>query len=227
MNNKKHPVGMLIVGFFIIFLVQFRYIFIPGIIFIILGLHFDICLHIGLLLLTVDVILTIIAQSNIINTLNNDSDNPDFSEFQKIISKDYSSKDVINFVNQKIKNYNDSDVVNSFSCYNYNSEWLLVEMEIDLPSSQINWQEVYVPDENLKKSQWQCPYMEQYLNKDGTEKICKTFEVPQNDDSSSRIVFFIYKTNNSILQTPYGDFNLNSEEKLPLRLKNIVEFKED
>ena len=42
-----------------------------------------------------------------------------------------------------------------------------------------------------------------------------------------RIAFFIYKEGSRTLRTPYGDFDLTNVEKLPKRLKNIIEFEED
>ena len=39
-----------------------------------------------------------------------------------------------------------------------------------------------------------------------------------------RIAFFIYKEGSRTLRTPYGDFDLTNVEKLPKRLKNIIEF---
>jgi len=60
--------------------------------------------------------------------------------------------------------------VASFSSYDFNKEWFLVEMAFNVSSAEIDWSAIIVPDEKLDKENWQCAYLEQYLNKDGTEK---------------------------------------------------------
>jgi hypothetical protein len=118
-------------------------------------------------------------------------------------------------------------MVTYFSCYKFNKEWLLVEMALNISSAEIDWDLIVVPDEELDESYWQCPYMEQYLNADGTEKICETYDEPEEEVNPCRIAFFIYKEGSRILRTPYGDFDLTNIEKLPKRLKSIIEFEED
>ena len=130
-------------------------------------------------------------------------------------------------------------MVTYFGCYKFNKEWLLVEMalnissaEIDwdsiiVPYGEVDWDSIVVPYEELVGSAWQCPYMEQYLNADGTEKICETYDEPEEEVNPCRIAFFIYKEGSRTLRTPYGDFDLTNIEKLPKRLKSIIEFEED
>lgn len=66
--------------------------------------------------------------------------------------------------------------------------------------------------------------MEQYLNGDGTEKLCGAYDVPKEEPRPCRVAFFIYKTGAGCLHTPYGDFKLGSGDEMPLRLKSIIEF---
>ncbi|MBE6900773.1 MAG: hypothetical protein E7479_08995 [Ruminococcaceae bacterium] len=124
----------------------------------------------------------------------------------------------------------------SYNCYKYNREWFLVEMIIDAKPSEIEFEKIVVPNENVRESDWQCPYMEQYLNSDGTEKLCEAYDVPEEDSSPCRISFFIYNENpkklfafgkkKSVLRTPYGEFELSDKEKIPERLRKIIEFDE-
>ena len=116
------------------------------------------------------------------------------------------------------------NLVDFYDCYSFHDEWYLVEMLLNVPSSQIDWSGIVVPENGVDKSDWQCPYMEQYLNSDGTAKICDTYEVPKGDMCPCRIAFFIYKTNANILRTPYGDFELGGSKKVPARLKGMIEF---
>ena len=118
-------------------------------------------------------------------------------------------------------------MVTYFGCYEFNKEWLLVEMTLQMSSSEIDWNLIVVPDENLDEADWQCPYMEQYLSTDGTEKICDTYCEPKVDVNTCRVAFFIYREGSYVLRTPYGEFDLTSAEKLPARLKSIIEFEDD
>lgn len=69
--------------------------------------------------------------------------------------------------------------------------------------------------------------MEQYLNADGTEKLCETYDLPADDARPCRVVFFLFKGGkDAVLHTPYGDFALNTGAKVPARLEGIVEFEE-
>ena len=56
---------------------------------------------------------------------------------------------------------------------------------------------------------------------------CETYDKPDEEVNPCRIAFFIYKEGSRTLRTPYGDFDLTNVEKLPKRLKNIIEFEED
>lgn len=111
-----------------------------------------------------------------------------------------------------------------FDCYKFKRKWLLVEMLMDETSDKVDLNSFAVPEIGVSEMNWQVPYAEQYLNEDGTEKICKLYEEPQVPENPCRIVFFIYKTDGKILCTPYGKFSIENPKKLPKRLKRIVEF---
>ncbi len=100
-------------------------------------------------------------------------------------------------------------------------------MNLDIPASQINWEAFVVPDKNAVPGDWQCPYMEQYLNETGTEKICPSYQVPRKDRNRCRVAFFIYRSFGKILRTPYGDFRLIPLRRAPKRLREILEFTSD
>lgn len=114
-----------------------------------------------------------------------------------------------------------------FGCYDFNDEWYLVEMVLNEAPSKIDWAGIVVPEEGVDNSCWQCPYMEQYLNADGTKKLCETYDLPADDARPCRVVFFLFKGGkDAVLHTPYGDFALNTGAKVPARLEGIVEFEE-
>ena len=69
-----------------------------------------------------------------------------------------------------------------------------------------------------------CPYLEQYLNEDGTEKICELYDTQEENVAPCRFVFFLYKTDDPKLISQFGEFDLTQVQPLPERLQNIVEF---
>lgn len=118
------------------------------------------------------------------------------------------------------------DTVKYYGCYDYNEEWYLIEFALDFPPSEIDLSKIFVPEQGLDKEDWQTPYMEQYLNADGTAKICETYKIP-SDRSPCRVVFFLYKVSADTLSTPYGDFPLSTGAKVPVRLEHLIDFEED
>jgi len=118
------------------------------------------------------------------------------------------------------------DIVKHYGCYDYNEEWYLIELILDVSTSEIDWSNIFVPEHGTNKENWQVPYMEQYLNIDGTKKICETYEEPKEHIKPCRVVFFIFKDSSNVLSTPYGDFELRIESKVPERLERLIEFEE-
>ncbi len=114
--------------------------------------------------------------------------------------------------------------VGFFDCYDYNKGWMLVEMLIDDYSDNIDWLEFVVPEAGLEKDDWQCAYLEQYLNADGTKKICKLYNEPKTPVKPCRFAFFLCKIKEKTLVTPYGKFSLENLKPVPDRLKKCIEF---
>lgn len=118
------------------------------------------------------------------------------------------------------------DEVLFYGCYDYSDEWRLVEMQVNAASNEVNWFEMCAPEKYLDRESWQVAYLEQYLNEDGTQRICDLYDIPETPVKPCRVAFFIYKTGAPMLSTPYGEFPLTGGE-LPERLKAIIEFEED
>ena len=123
-------------------------------------------------------------------------------------------------------NQNYNNIAKLIGCYIYNNEWLLIEMIIEDNANNICFDKFVVPNKQTKKQYWQCPYLEQFLNIDGTSKICDIYDIPNNDEKTTRVTFFIFETSDKLLQTPYGIFDISNKESLPVRLKTIIEFEE-
>lgn len=120
----------------------------------------------------------------------------------------------------------DVDAVKFFECYNFNEQWYLIEMMLDVSASDIDWSNITVPQKGISKTDWQVPFMEQYLSKDGCAKICNTYDIPKENVCPCRVAFFIFKVSEQTLSTPYGDFLLSNANSVPERLKKIVEFED-
>ena len=118
-------------------------------------------------------------------------------------------------------------MVTLFNCFSFNDEWYLVEMALTIPPQEIEFNKIVVPEEGVKERDWQTVLAEQFLNDNGTERICELYETPDSGDSDSRVAFFIYKTNSHVLRTPYGQFDLSDAEEVPNRLKDIIEVDDD
>ena len=111
-----------------------------------------------------------------------------------------------------------------FGCYDYNSKILLIEMKIDVSWKWIRWSKFAVPVDGLAEDCWQAAYLEQYLNEDGTEKICDTYDTPAENTAPCRFVFFLYKSEGTKLLSQFGEFDLTNPGAVPERLAQIVEF---
>ena len=103
MNNRKYPASLFIIG--LITDIPFRYfwLFLPSVILLIIGIFVKPCLYIGLVLLSIDVVLSFVDQIRIRRTFQRDSDNPDFQAFQDALSKDGGWRDNLGeFINSKM-----------------------------------------------------------------------------------------------------------------------------
>ena len=102
-------------------------------------------------------------------------------------------------------------------------------MLIDERSDCIDLGEFVAPEKGLDRCNWQCAYLEQYLNDDGTQKICDLYSAPSPAVQPCRIAFFIYKfdTQDGTLLSPYGELSLANAKPLPARLKDIIIFHDE
>ena len=103
MNNRKYPTSLFIIGLITNILFHFFWLFIPGIILLIIGIFVKPCLYIGLALLLIDIVLSLIEQLRIRQAFLEESDNPAFREFQDALSTDGRWKNnIVDLINQKI-----------------------------------------------------------------------------------------------------------------------------
>ncbi len=116
--------------------------------------------------------------------------------------------------------------VTYFGCYDYTEEWYMVEMQIGVSTNEIVWEEFVCPQSIMPSHAWPRAYLPQYLNEEGTARICDIYQEPDEPISPARVVFFIYRHNlpDSLLKTPYGDFDLKPAGEIPERLVDHIEF---
>lgn len=86
--ERRYPVGLFIIGFITNIVFHFFWLFVPGVILLIIGIFSRIFLYIGLTVMAFDVIASLIEQFRIRAAFLRDSDNPDFRGFQDALSKD-------------------------------------------------------------------------------------------------------------------------------------------
>lgn len=86
--ERRYPVGLFIIGFITNMVFHFFWLFVPGIILLIIGIFSRIFLYIGLTVMAIDIIASLIEQLRIRAAFLRDSDNPDFREFQDALSKE-------------------------------------------------------------------------------------------------------------------------------------------
>ena len=112
-------------------------------------------------------------------------------------------------------------------CYNFNKNYIVVELTLNMTPDEIDWFGFSVPEENVDEFDRIIPHMEQYLTPDGNDKLCDAWDEPEEQESPTRVAFFLRKSEANTLETPYGNVDISSTERLPLRLKEILEFEKE
>ncbi len=86
--KRKYPAKMFLLFILTNFVFHFFYLFIPGIIFCIIGIWSKTCLYIGLGILLADFILSVVEQIRIRNAAVSQSDGPEFNELMDAFCND-------------------------------------------------------------------------------------------------------------------------------------------
>ena len=110
--------------------------------------------------------------------------------------------------------------------YSFNKRFLLVEVLFECPPDDIDWLGIYVKEEGKSEDELCYPYMEQFLDESGENKLCDAWDEPENIEemTSCRMAFFIETGHGDVLETPFGDVSLCDVMPLPERLKEIIEY---
>ncbi|MGN0492344.1 MAG: hypothetical protein ACI4F7_01750 [Acutalibacteraceae bacterium] len=106
MKERKYPFSLFVIGFITNILFRFFWLFVPGIIFMVIGIFAKWCLYIGIGLLLLDIIISFAEQMQIRHTMLTVSDNEQFSDFQDAVSMDGNVfENIRNFVENNAEEY--------------------------------------------------------------------------------------------------------------------------
>ena len=106
--KKRYPWKLFFIGVAINFLFHFFWMFIPGVVLLLIGIFNQNCLAMGVALLIVDLMASLIEQFKIRQATLADSDNPAFREFQEALSKDGDwMQNVMDFVDENCEPVDD------------------------------------------------------------------------------------------------------------------------
>ncbi|QVK17824.1 hypothetical protein KHQ81_13435 [Mycoplasmatota bacterium] len=115
--------------------------------------------------------------------------------------------------------------MNILGVYEFDKDKVLVELTIDELSTEIRFNEFYLYEKNIKQIESQSPYLEQFLDKNGLNRISDIYGNMEQAVKPSRLVFFMFfVSEGSLIKTPYGDISVDKIKRLPERLRNIIEF---
>lgn len=86
--KRKYSLKLFLFGFITNILFRFFWLFVPGVILLIVGIFIDRCSYIGFVLLGIDIVISFVDQMKIRRTMLSESDNEQFRNFQDVISKE-------------------------------------------------------------------------------------------------------------------------------------------
>ncbi len=103
----------------------------------------------------------------------------------------------------------------------------LIELLINEKPSLIDVGQFTQENPSQPKDKWQVAYDEYYLNSTGEKVIGDFFDLPINDNTPTRLTFFLYFINFDLpLITQFGIIELQPAIKLPKRLESIITFED-
>lgn len=102
---RKYPPNLFLIGLITNIIFHFFWLFVPSFVLMMVGIFSKPCLFVGLALLLLDLILSFAEQMRIRKAFLQDSDNPEFQQFQDALSKDGNwINNIKDFVEEKIDN---------------------------------------------------------------------------------------------------------------------------
>jgi hypothetical protein len=110
---------------------------------------------------------------------------------------------------------------------NENPDVTLVELSIDKKPNEIDIGEFTQEIENEPRLNWQAPFAEKYLDKEGETIIGDDMELPDLPTDTTRLTFFFYFLDTTKpLMTPFGQLDLMQKREPPKRIKDLIAFED-
>ena len=110
---------------------------------------------------------------------------------------------------------------------NENPDVTLVELIIDKKANEIDIGEFTQEIENEPRLNWQAPFAEKYLDKDGSTIIGDDIDLPDVLTETTRLTFFFYFLDTTKpVMTPFGQLQLTQKSIQPKRIKDLIVFED-
>ena len=109
MNDRKYPLSLFMMGFISNMLFRYWFILLLAIILLFIGIWNENFIRLGIIFLGVDIGLSLVEQWRIRKTILEESDNPDFREFQDAVLSGDWKQNVKDMVESKIQEENEID----------------------------------------------------------------------------------------------------------------------
>lgn len=110
MSKRRYPADLFWFGYISNVVFHYFWLFWPSIILMLIGIFVKPCMYAALALLVIDLIVSFIDQMLIRRAFLQDSDNPDFRDFQDALSKDGDWRENIHeIIESKIQKFEEDD----------------------------------------------------------------------------------------------------------------------
>lgn len=130
------------------------------------------------------------------------------------------------YIPKKRQQYNYDVSFELIGVYKYKKQVALIEMIIDELPDNIDFEGIYLGESETDMNS-QVPYLEQFLNIEGTERISSIYGELDVETKPTRFTFFLFLAQvGDVITTPYGNITIKEIVPLPNRLKSIIEFEE-
>ena len=101
----------------------------------------------------------------------------------------------------------------------------LIELGIKTNHENIDLGQFTQTQDGIDRMEWQSPWDEKFLSKDGTKIIGDWMDSPTDTSDFTRLAFFLhFIAFDNPLVTPFGEMVLSNPEKMPTRISSLIEY---
>ena len=103
----------------------------------------------------------------------------------------------------------------------------LIELGIATNHKNIDIREFTQEQNGVDRLDWQSPWDEKFLDDSGIKIIGDWMNSPTNNSDYTRLAFFLHFVDfEKPLSTQFGEVTLKTEEEMPKRLSDIIQYEE-